>query len=61
MANYKLDNHMVLGMSKGNKSALLSIYLHRCLTTSLITDHLYRCDDIPPEIASHRLDAMILD
>jgi len=61
MANYKLDKRMVSEMSEGDKATLLSLYLHRCLTPSLIVEHLYHCDKAPPEIADHRLDAMILD
>lgn len=61
LANYKLDEHMVMGMSEGDKLTLFTIYLHRCLTPRLIIDHLYRRYNIHPEIADHRLDAMILD
>lgn len=61
MANYKLNEQMVAGMSEGDKETILSLYLHRCLTPSLIVKHLYRNDGIPEEIANHRLDAMILD
>lgn len=61
MAKYKLDEKMVYEMSNGDKATLLSLYLHRCLTPSLIINHLYNCDGFPPEIAGHHLDAMILD
>ena len=61
MANYKLNEQMVAGMSEGDKETILSLYLHRCLTPSLIVKHLYRIDGIQEEIANHRLDAMILD
>ena len=61
MANYKLNKQMVAEMSEGDKATIFSLYLHRCLTPSLITKHIYPCDGIPEEIANHRLDAMILD
>ena len=61
MANYKLNEQMVTGMSEGDKATILSLYLHRCLTPSLIIKHLYPCDGVPEEIANHRLNAMILD
>lgn len=61
MANYKLNEQMVSEMSEGDKTTLLSLYLHRCLTPSMITNYLYSCDRIPQEVANHRLDAMILD
>ena len=30
MANYKLNEQMVAGMSEGDKETILSLYLHRC-------------------------------
>ena len=49
MANYKLNEQMVAGMSEGDKETILSLYLHRCLTPSLIVKHLYRIDGIQEE------------
>lgn len=61
MANYTLDEKMVSGMSDGDMNALLSLYLHRCLTPELIVKYPYSCDEISSESADLRLNAMILD
>ena len=61
MANYKFDEQMAAGMIENDRDAIFSLYLHRCLTPELMVKHIYSRDGIPPEIANHRIDAMILD
>ena len=52
MANYKAKDELLCQLSKEDRTALLSIYQHRCLDTSLLDNYVYRDIGIEPQQGS---------